>query len=505
MAANDYYTSFNPNSRRDDAPLPPASTSPQRPHVDTHLVHNTISPVTSPFSDNTYPAKPQNDFHTDSSYHGASSQYSSAPDPFADHNAIPMQHQNMKYDPNTSPIEAEGQYQRGGRHGRRRSRKKGWFAGRVPWMVYILTAAQIAVFIGSIIKYAVLTGRPIATTPQFNPMIGPSTPLLINMGALYQPCMRNTEGVQNSSIPVGWPCPGAKTNATECTLSELCGFGGVPNPHPNGSIDDKPSPNQWWRFIVPIFLHSGLIHITFNMLVQVTLAREIEQSIGSLRFALVYFASGIFGFVLGGNYAGTGVASMGASGALFGIIALLLLELLYSWRDRPKPLRDLAMLVLTIVIAFVLGLLPGLDNFSHIGGFLMGLVIGICILHSPNALRERAGMDEPPYNPVTPGGRVPQFASVKAFARQPVGFFIGRKPWWWAWWLVRVGALVGALVGFIALLQNFYVHRSDCDWCKYLSCIPVNDWCEQGVLRFQETPSKRDLFAVDRARMLGMY
>ena len=121
-----------------------------------------------------------------------------------------------------------------------------------------------------------------------------------------------------------------------------------------------------------MFLHAGLIHIGFNMLLQLTMARDMEISIGPIRFFLVYFSSGIFGFVLGGNFAAPGIASTGASGALFGIIALTLLDLLYNWQDRPKPWRDLAFIVLDVVISFVLGLLPGLDNFSHIGGFFMG-------------------------------------------------------------------------------------------------------------------------------------
>jgi membrane associated rhomboid family serine protease len=140
-------------------------------------------------------------------------------------------------------------------------------------------------------------------------MIGPSTFVLINMGARYDPCMRNTPGIQDSQVEILWPCPNATASVAECSLSELCGFGGVPNPRPGGSQDDKPEPNQWWRLIVPIFLHAGLIHIAFNLLVQVTLGRQMEKSIGTLRFLLVYFPSGIFGFVLGANYAAAGIAS----------------------------------------------------------------------------------------------------------------------------------------------------------------------------------------------------
>ena len=151
-----------------------------------------------------------------------------------------------------------------------------------------------------------------------------------------------------------------------------------------------------------------------------------------------------------------------------------MLDLIYSWGQRPKPVTDLMFILLDVIISFVLGLLPGLDNFSHIGGFMMGLVLGICILRSPNVLRERIGLSSTPYQPMMSGARTDMDEDdngIKAFSKQPVGFFKGRKPAWWAWWLLRVGALVGVLVGFIVLLNNFYKYRTTCSWCKHLSCL----------------------------------
>lgn len=316
------------------------------------------------------------------------------------------------------------------------------------------------------------TGSPIMIKPSFNPMIGPSTYVLINFGARFTPCMHNVEGITNANETISWPCPSTTSSDTstyDCTLSDLCGFGGIPEPKYSldASMSDKPEPNQWWRFILPMFMHAGLIHIAFNLLLQLTMGKEMERSIGSLRFFLVYVCSGIFGFVLGGNYAGAGLASTGASGSLFGVIALTLLDLFYSWSDRVSPVRDLMFIMLDIIISFVLGLLPGVDNFSHIGGLLMGLALGLSVLHSPNALRRRIG-DDSPYSTVNSGytGDKPP-----GFLKNPVGFFKGRKPFWWAWWLVRAGALLLVFVVFIVLLQNFYVYRNTCSWCKYLSCL----------------------------------
>ena len=131
---------------------------------------------------------------------------------------------------------------------------------------------------------------------------------------------------------------------------------------------------------------------------------------------------------------------------------------------------DLAFIAIDVCVCFVLGLLPGLDNFSHIGGFVMGLGLGICLLHSPNALRKRIGED-PPYESVDSGSRKGGSASSKEFFKNPLAFFKGRQPLWWAWWLLRAAALICVFVAFIVLLNNFYKYRDQCSWCKYLSCL----------------------------------
>lgn len=520
MASHDYYNS-NPYDRT-NAPLPPPPgaggdlsmqpLSPVPSSLDdrSRYEYNTSSTAPSAYTSQQHLAKNPEPFagYEDTSYHGASehnahgayqsgshanSAYQSnshlGNDPFTDQNAIPLRQQG-KQDERYSP-DPEGHVYQPEPVSRK---KKGWFSGRITWVVYILSIVQIGVFVGELIQNATLTKSPIQTKPQFNIMIGPSPYVLINMGARYPPCMHNIRGVTDNTTEITWPCPNTISNPTgpngqwPCTLSELCGMGGVPEQkYPTDFTDRSREPNQWWRFIVPIFLHAGIIHIGFNLLLQLTLGRDMEKEIGPFRFALVYFSAGIFGFVLGGNYAAPNIPSVGASGSLFGILALVLLDLLYNWSSRPSPVKDLLFLLLDIGIAFVLGLLPGLDNFSHIGGFLMGLVLGICLLHSPAALRERIGVDEPPYATVDTaeadtaplaghGGK----SAAMAWVAKPVGFFKGRKPLWWAWWLVRAGALIAVLIGFILLLRNFYEWRQECSWCYRLTCLPVKNWCNIG-------------------------
>ncbi|EFR04794.1 rhomboid family membrane protein [Nannizzia gypsea CBS 118893] len=368
-----------------------------------------------------------------------------------------------------------------------RRRKQGYFAKKIAWVTYITSLVQIVVFIVELVRNAQLTGSPIMTKPSFNPMIGPSPYVQINLGARFVPCMRNVDKLQNSPDPVVFPCPNTTTTEPKCRLSELCGFDGVPDPKPGGSLDDKPEPNQWFRFIVPMFLHAGLVHIGFNLFAQLSIGADMERAIGWWRYAIVYFSSGIFGFVLGGNFAAPAIASTGASGCLFGIFALCVLDLFYTWGKKQRPWVDLMFMLITVAISFVLGLLPGLDNFSHIGGFLTGLVLGICILRSPDTLRERIGV-KTPY--VSMGGNVGADEDQKKFYKQPVSFFQGRKPLWWGWWLLRAGALIGIIVSFIVLINNFYKYRTTCSWCKYLSCLPISNWCEIGD--FTTTPISKN-------------
>lgn len=505
MAANDYFydnrpppahTSPSPAPYYDPRYEPSPQTTPgytEPPSYSTPGPQGTPSkqhPATGPspfdtvFDDHIYPANSrpqagastsdmsQQGYYPDTAYHGTGH---ASPEPRPITENIPLQNNAGK------DLEMDDHiYDAPSR--RRKSKKRkiglgelGMFGAdrqRIPWVVYFFTLVQVAVFIAEIVRNAMLTGSPIMVKPRFNPVIGPSTQVLINMGARYVPCMRNIPEIQGHSVEVRFSCPNSTNTATECTLSDLCGFGGVPNPVPNDP-DQKPEPNQWFRFITPIFMHAGLIHIGFNMLIQLTLGKDMERAIGPIRFFLVYMSAGIFGFVMGGNFANPAEASMGASCSLFAMIALTLLDLLYSWQERRNPVKDLLFVLLDIVIAFVLGLLPGLDNFGHIGGFLTGLAVGICVLHSPNAFRQRLGQDVG-YSSM--GGRA---ASV-SFIKSPLNFFKGRKPLWWAWWLARAAALVVITVSFILLLNNFYVTRNTCSWCKYLSCIPVNNWCDQG-------------------------
>ena len=336
---------------------------------------------------------------------------------------------------------------------------------RRPWFCWFVSLVQLSVFIGQLGHAWKLTGTPIQIKPTFNPLIGPSVYNSINMGARFPACMKVIDGI--TDVVTGWPCPNTTTIAQQsgCTLATLCG---------NGAQAGQ-QPKQWWRFITPIFLHAGIIHIAFNLLLQLQLGTQVELEIGTVIFAPIYLLCGIAGFLAGGNFAGDGITSVGASGALFGILALNLLTLLYHWKQIHKPMKSLVYIIIDMIISFVLGLLPGVDNFSHIGGWLFGMMLGVALLRSPDSLDRRQN----PYCPLDATKDQPSSSGES----QKMRFLEARKPMWYALVLLRVVCLVLATVSFVLLIKNFYqTSPSKCTWCKYLSCLPVSNWCSIGDL-----------------------
>lgn len=147
---------------------------------------------------------------------------------------------------------------------------------------------------------------------------------------------------------------------------------------------------QWWRLVTSMFLHGGLLHIGFNMLVLWQAGRLVERMFGSARFLALYMIAGVCGSlasVLWNPY----VNSVGASGAIFGIIGGL-----FAFIRRPDSgvpgtvVKDLrGSLSGFLIFNLVAGLVyPHTDNAAHIGGLVGGYLAGFVLarsLHVPAA------------------------------------------------------------------------------------------------------------------------
>ncbi|EJD55540.1 rhomboid-domain-containing protein [Auricularia subglabra TFB-10046 SS5] len=309
------------------------------------------------------------------------------------------------------------------------NKKRGIGRQRYPFVVWVLSAAMIG-FVYELVRNWQEQGTPISLKPTINPMLGPSQDALINFGARFAPCMKPIADVP-VTIRLGCLNNTANPPTEECTLEDICGFGG---------FHGKP-PDQWFRFITPIFLHAGIIHILLNMFAQFMLAAQIEREMGSGGFVLLYFAAGIFG-CLGANFALIGSPSVGASGAIFGTIAVLWVDLFAHWQFEQQPKKKLVFLLIDLLIGIGLGYIPGVDNFAHLGGFFMGLLFAII------------------------------FLPVISTTRRHKTIF----------WFLRIITIPIAVIMFVILIRNFYTGDpySACSGCRYLSCFPTasNNHCK---------------------------
>jgi rhomboid protease GluP len=130
----------------------------------------------------------------------------------------------------------------------------------------------------------------------------------------------------------------------------------------------------YWRFFTPMFLHGGLLHLGFNCYFLYIVGPQVERSYGSLRFAAIYFLSGFAGSIA--SFALTSSPSIGASGALFGVIGALIPFLYLNRNVLGDTQRRIMSVVQVIAINLLIGfLVPNIDYWGHVGGLLGGLAL----------------------------------------------------------------------------------------------------------------------------------
>ena len=141
---------------------------------------------------------------------------------------------------------------------------------------------------------------------------------------------------------------------------------------------------EFWRLLTSMFMHFSFQHLAGNMIYLGIIGFSYERMIGSLKFFLIYLLSGIGGNVVSCAYnqlTGQAVVSAGASGAVYGIIAIVV-YLSYVARKRtgnPRMfLRIAIMLVFMFYSNFASG--KGIDIAAHIGGLVFGVFLCLVLL-----------------------------------------------------------------------------------------------------------------------------
>lgn len=130
--------------------------------------------------------------------------------------------------------------------------------------------------------------------------------------------------------------------------------------------------HEWWRLVTACFLHGGLIHIGFNMMVLMDFGPPLEELYGSAKYLFFYVVTGVFGYLISSSL---GHFSIGASGAILGLVGLLLAVTTKRGGSYMRELRS--RLISWIVFLFVLGfVMSGIDNSAHLGGLAAGFALG---------------------------------------------------------------------------------------------------------------------------------
>ncbi|EPB85660.1 hypothetical protein HMPREF1544_07567 [Mucor circinelloides 1006PhL] len=279
-----------------------------------------------------------------------------------------------------------------------------------PLFTYLMVVFTIIIFSGEILLSKQSSGEFFELEP-FNYMLGPSMEIMIQVGARFAPCMRYVDSMppderyvclhtiaEKNKTPAAAAAATAvaalgKTNNTtfaggqslllldpvvnladprlfnsSCSLSSICGM---------TTFHQYQVPDQTYRLLTPLFIHTGLIHLIINLAVLIILGTKVEKIINSLRFSLLYIGSGVFGHALGASFAPPTTPFLGCSSSLFGLFGFLYVDLMYNWRRLEQPIRYLIKLLLGTALSFILGLLPGVDNFSHMGGLIAGVILSL--------------------------------------------------------------------------------------------------------------------------------
>ncbi|XP_059667043.1 RHOMBOID-like protein 2 [Cornus florida] len=210
--------------------------------------------------------------------------------------------------------------------------------------------------------------------------------------------------------------------------------------------------HQGWRLISCIWLHAGVIHLVANMLSLVFIGIRLEQQFGFARIGIIYLLSGFGGSILSSLFIQKSI-SVGASGALFGLLGAMLSELITNWTIYTNKAAALLTLLVIVVINLAVGILPHVDNFAHIGGFLTGFLLGFVL------------MARPQYGWIEHRNLPADSQSKKKY-----------KTYQYVLWLVSLILLIaGFAVGLVMLFRGENAN-DHCHWCHYLSCVRTSKW-----------------------------
>jgi membrane associated rhomboid family serine protease len=126
--------------------------------------------------------------------------------------------------------------------------------------------------------------------------------------------------------------------------------------------------NEWYRLFTVALTHGGFLHLGFNMYSLMVLGNPLEAAYGKQKFLIVFFFSLLTGSLTSAYFASLYSASVGASGAIFGLFGALAIV----GRRIGADIRSIVVIIgLNFAFGFALG---GVDWRAHLGGLIGGVV-----------------------------------------------------------------------------------------------------------------------------------
>jgi len=208
--------------------------------------------------------------------------------------------------------------------------------------------------------------------------------------------------------------------ASSC-LSKVCGS--------TSSMEGRP--NEWWRVITALFLSGGFISFLMISSVQLYLGIRLEREAGTVRVVLLYFISGIGGYIVSSALVPRSPA-VGANGAVMGLLGCVLLELLQYRTVMVDFWKELSKLGFIVALFFSIGLLPNVDNWCNIGGLVFGIPVAIIFM---------------PYLSFTVEEGEDRRRSIMLYVMIPSLF----------------------ILSLLAVI--FFYNSTECYWCYWLNCL----------------------------------
>jgi membrane associated rhomboid family serine protease len=176
--------------------------------------------------------------------------------------------------------------------------------------------------------------------------------------------------------------PSLKRSATYSIIAVICGAYLVQLLVPSiqqqlflPNIDYLSATNQWYRLLTVALTHGGLLHLGFNMYSLMVLGNPIEEAFGKNKFLIIFFLSLLTGSLASSYFASIYSASVGASGAVFGLFGAMVVV-------GKRIGADIRSIVVIIGLNFVFGFaLGGVDWRAHLGGLVGGYITSQLVLN----------------------------------------------------------------------------------------------------------------------------